>query len=164
MIKLATSPERALALLLLLDQIPRNIFRGELSAKVYIETDPLAIAVSLHSISPALRYDWGPNNAWKTVPSRRLWFNLPLSHSEDPALHERVVREPGVLEDCLEEEASKGECAGLVMAKILKGHVEGHKSVIDEFGRYPYRNKVLGRENTPEETVWLENSNVRWAR
>lgn len=160
---LATSPERALSLLLLLDQIPRNIFRGDLSSRVYTETDPLAVAVSLHSLSSSLRYDRGPNNAWKNIPSRGIWFAMPLVHSEELELHKRInggfIKE--FLDDCIQETGDGGPTA---FAKTFQIQTEQHKAVIDRFGRYPYRNGVLDREDTPEEKVWLENPGVSWVR
>lgn len=93
-----------------------------------------------------------------------MWFYSPLIHSEDLALHKLALDASGTLEDYLEEEAKEGESMGLVMAKVLRGHMEDHTAVVERFGRYPHRNKVLGRESTPEERTWLENPGVDWAK
>lgn len=64
------------------------------------------------------------------------------------------------LDDCMQTEDG-----GLTaLAEAFQTQVEQHKAVIDRFGRYPYRNGVLGREDTSEEKVWLENPGVSWAR
>lgn len=86
---------------------------------------------------------------------------MPLVHSEDLVLHTRTQEQfvGEYLNDCVEE---TGKALGL--AGLFGQSSAEHKSVIDKFGRYPYRNKVLGRENTPEETAWLESSGVSWAR
>ncbi|KAH8154970.1 uncharacterized protein LAJ45_01503 [Morchella importuna] len=155
-LSLATTPHRALSLVLLLDQFPRNLFRGDLSAHVYTTTDPLAIAVANHSIAHNL--DLGPNDEWRALLSRRMWFWLPFTHSEDPALHVRAQKEfaKPVLELI-------GDGEGKEMAAMLVKSGAEHLEVVEKFGRYPYRNKVLGRESTEEEKKWLENP-VDWAR
>lgn len=86
---------------------------------------------------------------------------MPLIHSEDPALHKRAMEQfvTEVLRDCVEETGEPSE-----LAKQFGASTKQHKDVIDMFGRYPYRNEVLGRVDTPEEKVWLENPKVGWAR
>lgn len=86
---------------------------------------------------------------------------MPLVHSEDLVLHTRTQEQfvGEYLNDCVEE---TGEV--LELARLFGQSSAEHKGIIDRFGRYPYRNKILGRENTPEETAWLENPGVSWAR
>lgn len=88
---------------------------------------------------------------------------MPLIHSEEPALHKQIsegfVGE--LLDDCMQGTEEGGPTA---LAKAFQIQTEQHKAVIDMFGRYPYRNGVLGREDTSEEKVWLENPGVSWAR
>ena len=123
---LSTS-EGSLALLLLLDQIPRNVFRG--SAHAYA-TDGLA----RHYADRALVA--GHDAVFE--PALRAFFYLPYEHSEDMADQQRSVQlfEP------------------LGNALYTKYAVE-HLQVIERFGRFPHRNRALGRESTPEEQAWL---------
>ena len=153
----ATTPQKALSLLLLLDQFPRNINRAD-SGSVYTVTDPLALAVAQHATSPSLRYDLGPEGAWTGIPTRRCWFYLPFEHSEDLGAHGRakeLIEE--LIRDC---KGGKGE--GLTGDML--GFLKAHSDVLERFGRYPYRNEAIGRESTKEELEWLEKERPPWAR
>ncbi|CAZ83456.1 unnamed protein product [Tuber melanosporum] len=154
---LATTPQKTLSLLLLLDQIPRNIHRAD-SRSVYTVTDPLALAVAQHATSPALRLDLGPEAAWKGFPMRRCWFYLPFSHGEDMSAHRRAAE----LHEELVRDCKGGE--GEKLAVDTEGFLNSHTQVIERFGRYPYRNQILGRESTKEEIEWLEKDKPAWAR
>ncbi|RPA97605.1 DUF924-domain-containing protein [Choiromyces venosus 120613-1] len=154
---LATTPEEALSLILLLDQLPRNIHRAD-SSSVYNVTDPLALSLARIATAPERRFDLGPELAWKGVPSRRCWFYLPFGHSEDLADHEFLKG----LHAEMRRDCEGGEGEGF--AKAIEGFSDAHTEVIAKFGRYPYRNAVLGRENTKEEVEWLEGEKVAWAR
>lgn len=85
---------------------------------------------------------------------------MPLSHSEDPELHKRVSEDYAeeLMGDCIQEGEKSVE-----FAKTFQMSMKEHRAIIDMFGRYPYRNKVLGRKDTSEEKAWLENP-VSWAR
>ncbi|HZL39087.1 MAG TPA: DUF924 family protein [Pseudolabrys sp.] len=120
------SAEGALALLILLDQFPRNMFRGQ--ARTFA-TDPLARAITSRAILNG--YDGA-------FPDLRGFFYLPFEHSEDLADQER-----GLL---LYKTA--GDADGLKWAEI-------HADIIRRFGRFPHRNAVLGRVSTPEELKFL---------
>jgi uncharacterized protein (DUF924 family) len=120
------SAEGALALLILLDQFPRNMFRGQ--ARTFA-TDPLARAVASRAILNG--YDGA-------FPDLREFFYLPFEHSEDMADQQR-----GLL---LYKTA--GDADGLKWAEI-------HADIIRRFGRFPHRNAVLGRVSTPEELKFL---------
>ena len=120
--------EGALALLLLLDQIPRNVFRGSAHA---FATDSLA----LHFAGRAL--DAGFDEA--TDPALRPFFYLPFEHAEDMAAQDRSVR--------LFEAMGSDE-------HLRFAH--DHRDTIAKFGRFPHRNAVLGRVSTPAEEAWLE--------
>ena len=121
----------ALALLIVLDQFPRNMFRDDARA---FAADPLARAVAQRAI------DRGHDLA---VPAdRRLFFYLPLEHSEDLVHQDR-------------------SCALFAERCDIGQYVEfaeRHRTVIARFGRFPHRNAVLGRESTPEEKAYLESS------
>jgi uncharacterized protein (DUF924 family) len=119
--------EGALALLILLDQFPRNIFRNSAHA---FATDALAQGVTLRAIEKG--FDAATDSAL------RVFFYMPLEHAEDIALQERAV----VLVEAL------GDAEFLRYARL-------HRDVIARFGRFPHRNPVLGRKSTPEELAYL---------
>jgi uncharacterized protein (DUF924 family) len=119
--------ESALALVLLLDQIPRNIYRNSAHA---FATDPLAQGVASRAI------DKGFDLATDLV--LRPFFYLPFEHAEDPALQDRAVTLAEALGD----------------AETLKYAVL-HRDIITRFGRFPHRNAALARKSTPEELAFL---------
>lgn len=122
------SAEGTLALLILLDQFPRNMFRGDARA---FATDPLARAVTAGAIVRG--FD-------SQVPKElRTFFYLPFEHSEDLADQER----------CIALNKASGDAENLKWAEI-------HADIIRRFGRFPHRNAVLGRTTTPEEQTFLD--------
>jgi len=122
------SAEGALALLILVDQLPRNCFRG--SAHAYA-TDGLALHYAKCAVAAGFDY--------QVRPELRLFFYLPFAHSEDPAEQARSV---ALHQRLGEPEANKWA--------VL------HQDIIDRFGRFPHRNSALGRESTPEERQYLD--------
>ncbi len=123
------SAQAALALLILLDQFPRNMFRGD--ARTFA-TDPLARAVAAGAIVRG--FD-------SQVPADlRSFFYLPFEHSEDLADQERGIA----------FYTAAGDADGLKWAEI-------HADIIRRFGRFPHRNAVLGRATTPEEQKFLDD-------
>jgi uncharacterized protein (DUF924 family) len=123
--------EGALALLLLLDQIPRNVFRGSGHA---FATDGLARAYAARALAR------GHDQAHE--PLLRAFFYLPFEHSEDPADQQRSVE----LFLALERDGHDA----------YTGYALAHQEVIGRFGRFPHRNRALGRQNTPDEQAWLD--------
>jgi uncharacterized protein (DUF924 family) len=122
------SAEGALALLILLDQFPRNMFRGQ--ARMFA-SDPLARAITAGALVRGFDAQ---------VPAElRSFFYLPFEHSEDPADQERGIT--------LYKAA--GDAEGLKWAEL-------HADIIRRFGRFPHRNAVLGRVSTPEEQAFLD--------
>lgn len=121
------SAEGALALLILLDQFPRNCFRG--SAHSYA-TDGLARHYASRAI--AMGFDL------QVEPALRMFFYLPYEHSEAPEDQRESLRLFAALGD----------------ADYLK-YAQLHADIIDRFGRFPHRNAALGRESTREETDYL---------
>ncbi len=119
----------ALALLLLLDQIPRNLFRG--SAHGYA-TDALARQYAGRAI------DAGHDQAFE--PALRGFFYLPFEHAEAMADQDRAV----MLFEALGNEN-------------YLDYARKHRDVIARFGRFPHRNAALGRESTPSELAYLED-------
>jgi uncharacterized protein (DUF924 family) len=121
------SAEGALALLILLDQFPRNMFRSEARA---FATDPLARAVTSRAIL---------NGFDGAFPDMRGFFYLPFEHSENLADQERG----------LALYKAVGDEDGLKWAVL-------HADIIRRFGRFPHRNAVLGRITTPDEQAFLD--------
>jgi len=121
------SPEGALALLLLLDQFPRNAFRG--TPRMYA-TDPMARAVVAAALDA--RHDLA-------LPvDLRLFVYLPFGHSESLADQDRSV----------------ALARGLGEPNLT--HAERHCGIIRRFGRFPHRNPILGRAMLPEEQQYLD--------
>ncbi len=123
------TPEGALALVIVLDQFPRNMFRGSARA---VAADPLAREVATRAI------DRGFDRM--IAPPERSFFYLPFEHSESLADQER----------CVALNRAGGDAEALRWA-------EHHAEIIRRFGRFPHRNKVLGRPTTPEEQAFLDD-------
>ncbi|HEX8165722.1 MAG TPA: DUF924 family protein [Beijerinckiaceae bacterium] len=121
------SAEGALALCLLLDQFPRNMFRGTRRAW---RTDPVAVDVADRAI------ERGHDKA--VDPALRRFFYLPFMHAEDSSDQERSV----------------ALCEAMGDPDTAKW-ARHHRDIVARFGRFPHRNTVLGRESTPEEAAFL---------
>jgi len=121
-------PEGALALVIVLDQFPRNMFRA--SARAFA-ADPLARTITARAI--ARGFDQ------QVVVAERSFFYLPFEHSEALADQERGVA----------LNRASGDADALKWAEI-------HADIIRRFGRFPHRNKVLGRATTTEEQAFLD--------
>src|SRR6185437_10655173 len=136
----ADSPRRCLSLIILLDQFPRNIYRGTAQAFAY---DDQALALTLSGMQSAA------DGAIDAV--ERIFFYMPLQHceahdvqDESVAAYRRLLVEApqelrGVFEDSLQA-------------------AQEHRALIQRFGRFPHRNAVLERVSTPDEEAWLESS------
>lgn len=127
-----TTPDGALAVVLLLDQFPRNMFRG--TPAVY-KTDPAALLATERAIE----------RGYDTVadPDLRQFFYLPFMHSESLGHQQRSI----VLNETLDEDSLKW--------------ARHHHDIIARFGRFPHRNGILGREMTPAEEEFLKVSDFR---
>jgi uncharacterized protein (DUF924 family) len=123
-----TTARGALALLILLDQFPRNMFRGSAQA---FASDVRARATAKAAI--AREFDLA------TEGPARQFFYLPLMHSEVLADQDRSVRL--IVLRFPEPEQIR--------------HARAHRDIIRRFGRFPFRNVALGRASTPEEEAWL---------
>jgi uncharacterized protein (DUF924 family) len=136
----ADGPRRRLSLIILLDQFPRNIYRGRVRA---FAGDELAASLALSGMQS------GADAALD--PIERIFFYMPLQHSESAdvqdesvAAYRRLLSEaPGPLRAAFEE--------------MLK-HAEQHRAIIRRFGRFPHRNRLLHRSSTPEETEYLHDA------
>ncbi|MEM7491727.1 MAG: DUF924 family protein [Pseudomonadota bacterium] len=123
------SPEGCLAFLILTDQFPRNMFRGDPRS---FATDPLALAAAKRGIEHGLDL--------RVEGAARQFFYLPLEHSECITDQERAVRLI----------ASRMEAPETLL------HARAHREVIRQFGRFPHRNDVLGRTTRDCEASFLE--------
>lgn len=126
------TPEGSLAIVLLLDQFPRNMFRG---TKDVYKTDPAALLAAERAIERG--YDE------KVDPEFRRFFYLPFMHSESLRHQQRSV----ALNETLGEDSAKW--------------ARHHHEIVARFGRFPHRNAILGRETTPEEEDFLKESEFR---
>jgi uncharacterized protein (DUF924 family) len=122
------SDDGALALTIVLDQFPRNMFRGD--AQTYA-SDALARDVAIRAIDRGVDV--------RIVPALREFLYLPLEHSEQLSDQLRCV-------DLFR---------GTANTENLE-YAEQHADIIRRFGRFPHRNRILGRETTPEEQAFLD--------
>ena len=120
-------PRDCLARVIVLDQFPRNMFRGTARA---FAMDPLALAAAKHAVAKGYDRD--------LLPVEKQFLYLPFEHSESLADQERACE----LMKPLGEE--------------LYGWAVKHKVIIERFGRFPHRNQILGRTSTPEEIEFLK--------
>jgi uncharacterized protein (DUF924 family) len=126
------SPESALALILLLDQFTRNIFRDSPRA---FAGDPLALAAARSLVASGRDQE--------LPPLRRAFAYMPFEHAEDLAAQDEAVR----LFTPLAAQAP-------YLTQMLD-YAHRHRAVVARFGRFPHRNAVLGRTSTPEEVAFL---------
>ena len=126
-----------LALIILLDQFPRNIYRNTPQAFAF---DAQARVLALEGLEN------GDDQALR--PIERVFFYLPLEHSEDLALQHRCVALYEQLENSVPESARK-TFAGFT------DYARKHQVIIERFGRFPHRNTILGRESSAEEVAFL---------
>ena len=120
--------EGALGLMILLDQYPRNSYRGTAHQ---FATDPLARHFAIQALDD--RQDHAVEN------DLRRFFYLPLQHAEDMALQDRQVK---LFQSMVRPDDDRW--------------AEHHHGIIARFRRFPHRNRVLGRETTPDEQVFLD--------
>ena len=126
------SPQGCLALIILLDQFPRNMFRGQPQA---FATDPQALAYAKHAVTNSFDRE--------LLPIQRQFIYLPFEHSENPIDQHQCIKLFSTLQEY-------PECVSGV------DYAHRHFQVIERFGRFPHRNEILGRETTPEEAEFLQ--------
>lgn len=126
------SPQSCLALILLLDQVSRNLFRGTPQA---FATDNQALATAQFAVQSGFDRN--------LLPVQRWFIYLPFEHSEDLQMQSQSV---ALFEQLKDDQDS----ASPIDYAIL------HYQVIERFGRFPHRNQILGRESTPEEVEFLK--------
>lgn len=121
------TPEGAVGLVILLDQIPRNIHRGT----------PLAFAADAHALR--LAKAWIGRGYHVRLPAPRAsWLLMPLEHAEDLDAQQRCVA-----------------LFGTIGLHDMRYWAQVHLDIIARFGRFPHRNAILGRTSTPEEIAFL---------
>ena len=131
-------PRRRLALILVLDQFPRSLYRDS----------PRAFAGAARAERLVLAtLDAGEHHAFQ--PWEQMFFGLVLGHSEDLALHDRGVALSESLMALYPPELRK-------LAEVSLFQARAHRDEIVRFGRHPSRNVILGRATTPEEQRYLD--------
>ena len=131
----AETADDYLAIVITLDQFPRNIFRGTADA---FAADPLALKWAQEAVSKGL-------DKQQPAPHRRMFLYLPFEHSENISDQNECVR--------LFEEMGYNDYTGYAVA---------HRDVIESFGRFPHRNAVLGRISTKDEEDYLSRPGAGW--
>jgi uncharacterized protein (DUF924 family) len=123
--------ESCLALVIVLDQFPRNMFRGD--GRTHAEDDR-ALGASAYAVEHALD---------RELPAfQRMFLYMPFMHSENVADQRRSVE---LFERLAGEEG----------APDVVSYAVAHRDIVERFGRFPHRNEILGRETTPEEAAFL---------
>lgn len=122
------SPQKALASVIVLDQFPRNMYRGDARA---FASDDLARSIAAEVVARGIDAPLGRDE--------RLFLYLPFEHSESLADQDRAVALIGALGD-----------------ETYTRYAVAHRDIIVRFGRFPHRNAVLGRSSTEEELAFLE--------
>ena len=126
------SPESCLAVVIVLDQFPRNMFRG--TARSFA-TDPKALSIAKRAIAQ--------NFDQQILPIQRFFFYLPLEHSENLDDQNESVR----LFEQFRDDPD---------LKETYDYAVRHRAVIEQFGRFPHRNQILDRASTPAEIEFLK--------
>lgn len=132
-----------LALIILYDQFPRNMFRN--TSRMF-ENDPLALDLTLRSFQDGQDQD--------LLLIQRIFMYMPLMHAEQRKIQELAVKYFGIL---VEEAKQKVPLNVRYYANSLK-YAQQHCDIVQRFGRFPHRNKILQRECTPEEEEFLKQS------
>jgi uncharacterized protein (DUF924 family) len=124
---LLVDPRTALAAVIVFDQMSRNIFRDTSRA---FAADPRALSIAEQAITRGFDV--------RLTKDERMLLYLPFEHAENAEAQARCVTLMATLDD-----------------PELTKWAEAHRRIIDRFGRFPHRNRVLGRTSTPEETEFL---------
>jgi uncharacterized protein (DUF924 family) len=135
----ALEPRGRLALVVLLDQFSRNVYRGEARA---FANDARALALCLEGIAR------GDDAA--LTPLERIFLYLPLEHAEDRTVQGRSCEHVAAL-------AASAPAMLRPTCDDFLAYAVRHRDVIERFGRFPHRNAVLGRASTPDEIAFLRD-------
>ena len=131
----------SMALILLLDQFTRNVFRNDRKA---FAGDSRALEIALQGIEK--KFDL------ELYPIERVFFYLPLEHSEDLKMQELSVKHFATLMDSVDQTIK-------TQFQTFLNYAHRHHDVIVRFGRFPHRNVILERESTAEELNFLQQPN-----
>lgn len=134
----SSKPTTMLALILVLDQFPRNMFRNDRRA---FQSDAMARQMA----KAALKRDW--DLRFEDLQQRQ-FFYLPLMHSENQTDQDRCVR---LIKERLNDSAHADQLV----------HARAHREVIRRYGRFPYRNDSLGRSSSTPEQEFLQQGGYR---
>jgi uncharacterized protein (DUF924 family) len=129
-------PASCLALIITLDQFPRNMFRGKPAA---FATDELALSIAKHAVETGLDRELLPVQKW--------FIYLPFEHSEN-------------LEDQLTSVKLFETLSSDPDSQIAIESARTHYELIKTFGRFPHRNQILGRVSTPAELAFLDRADA----
>ncbi len=132
------TPKGRLALIILLDQFPRNMYRGQAKAFAF---DGLARQLTLDGLAL--------NEDLKLFPIERVFFYLPLEHAEDIALQNLSLEK-------FHEITQIASPAQMARYNSYEDYAKRHYEIIAKFGRFPHRNAILNRASTPEEAEFLK--------
>lgn len=142
------NPQGKLALIILNDQFPRNIYRGT------------GLAFNFEEGSLSLSRDIINNKEHKLYKFyERVFIYLPLEHSEKIEDQDLCVKLFKEMEGEYQNEPFLGKTA-----KQFTQYADLHRKIVADFGRFPHRNKVLGRENTEKENEYLANGGHRFGQ
>ena len=133
----ASNPHGRLALILLLDQFRRNIYRNKAEA---FEKDPVALKLCVEGAME--KKDQGLS------PIERVFFYMPLQHAESRKVQEKSCEIYNKLADAVSPTFRE-------TFQTVAQFAELHADIVRQFGRFPHRNTLLGRESTPEEALYL---------
>jgi uncharacterized protein (DUF924 family) len=140
------SPRSRLALILLLDQFSRNVYRGTAAA---YRQDARALAACIDGIEQG--------HDRKLSPIERSFFYMPMEHAEDRSIQALSVQHFEALALEAPEELREQLLANA-------GYARQHRDIVEKLGRFPHRNAVLGRANTADEDLYLADGAPRFGQ
>ena len=140
------SPHGRLALIILLDQLSRNIYRGTAAA---FQQDGRALAACRDGIERG--------HDAQLSPIERTFFYMPLEHAEDREVQALSVR----LFESLAKESSEEWREQL---EANAGYARQHRDIVEKFGRFPHRNALLHRDSSPAEQAYLADDAPRFGQ
>lgn len=147
--ELASTPEKSVAMVILLDQISRNINRGPAVTFIYSDVDPLAVKLSHWCLTQ--------NHDTSHPPFKKLWYYMPLQHSENLANQELALSKNAL--NAYSMRGTEWEKGHPFASRGLGHTIEFYRTIL-KFGRFPFRNEVLGRESSEEEKKFLEEGGI----
>ncbi|MFO1425440.1 MAG: DUF924 family protein [Steroidobacteraceae bacterium] len=142
----AASPRQRLALILLLDQLPRSLHRGTGLAWAQ---DHRAVTLTFEGLQQAADA--------ALDPVQRIFFYMPLQHSEALEAQEESL-------GCFRRLLADAPAELRPQFEGVLHYAQRHRDIVARFGRFPHRNAALGRADTPEEAAWLTGGGERFGQ